>query len=74
MASALASRRWAASSLALPSTVSDATWTAEPAVCSEREPIVPEPRGISSVSLCRIVTLSIGTPSMSDTIIENAVS
>ena len=74
MSSALASSRWAASCLALPSTVSEATWTAEPAVCNEREPMVPAPRGISSVSEWTSVTLSIGMPSMSDTIIEKAVT
>jgi predicted MFS family arabinose efflux permease len=34
------------------STFSLATNTAEPAVCSEREPMVPEPRGTRSVSDC----------------------
>ena len=44
------------------------------AICSEREPPVPPPCGISFVSDCRIVICSNGTPSTSLTIIENAVS
>ena len=55
------------------STVSLAMCTAEPAVCNDREPIVPAPRGMSSVSDCTIVMSSIGTPSMSLMIIEKAV-
>ena len=45
MSSGEASSRCAAICLARSSTPSDATWMALPAVCSEREPSVPEPRG-----------------------------
>ena len=45
MSSASASRRWAAICLALASTSLDATCTALPAVCSDREPIVPDAAG-----------------------------
>ena len=45
MSSASASSRLAAICLAFASTSVDATCTALPAVCSDREPIVPEPRG-----------------------------
>ena len=71
--SAFASSRCPASCLALSSTVSLAMCTADPAVCNDREPIVPAPRGMSSVSDCTIVMSSIGTPSMSLMIIEKAV-
>ena len=48
--------------------------SALPPICSEREPPVPPPAGLSSVSECTTRTSSIGTPSASLTIIENAVS
>ena len=44
-----------------------------PAVCSEREPIVPAPRGTRSVSELTRVILSIGMPSTSLASIAKAV-
>ena len=44
-----------------------------PAVCSEREPRVPEPRGTRDVSELTSVIFSIGMPSTSLASIANAV-
>ena len=73
MSSGDASSRWAAIFRARSSTSFDATWIALPAVCSEREPIVPAPRGTRSVSELTRVILSIGMPSTSLASIANAV-
>ena len=59
---ASASRRWAAISFALASTSLDATCTALPAVCRDREPIVPDPRGTEAVSELTSLKFSIGIP------------
>jgi hypothetical protein len=56
------------------STPSEATWMALPAVCSERDPNVPEPRGTRAVSELTSVILSIGMPSTSLASIANAVA
>ena len=64
---------WAAICLARSSTPSEATWMALPAVCSDREPSVPEPRGTRAVSELTSVILSIGMPSTSLASIANAV-
>ena len=63
----------AAICLARSSTPSDARWIALPAVCSEREPSVPEPRGTCAVSELTSVILSIGMPSTSLASIAKAV-
>ena len=73
MSSGDASSRWPAIWRARSSTSLDATWIALPAVCSEREPIVPAPRGTRSVSELTSVILSIGMPSTSLASIANAV-
>ncbi len=44
-----------------------------PAVCSDREPSVPEPRGTRAVSELTSVILSIGMPSTSLASMANAV-
>ena len=48
--------------------------TAAPPCCSPREPYVPPPIGIRSVSPCSTVTSDIATPSTSEASIANAVS
>ena len=73
MSSADASSMWPAILRARSSTSFDATWMALPAVCSERDPIVPAPRGTRSVSELTRVILSIGMPSTSLASIANAV-
>ena len=52
---------------------SDAICTALPAVCSEREPMVPAPRGTDAVSELTSLNLSIGMPSTSLANMANAV-
>ena len=74
MSSTFASSRWAASWRAFASTPSLAFHSALPPICSEREPMVPVPRGTSAVSDCTMVTRSIGMPRSSWTIIANDVS
>ena len=59
---------------ALVSTTSEATCTALPAVCSERDPIVPLPRGTCPVSDWTSTTWSMGIPRTLETTIEKAVS
>jgi hypothetical protein len=54
---------------------SPAAWyTATPPVCRLREPIVPMPLGIRSVSPCLTVILSTGMPSFSLASIAHAVA
>ena len=48
--------------------------TALPPTCSDRDPIVPMPRGTFAVSECTTMTSSIGTPSTSETSAANIVS
>ncbi len=71
--STLASSMCAAICLARASTSVDATCTALPAVCSERDPSVPAPLGTFAVSELISEILSIGMPSMSLTIMAKAV-
>jgi hypothetical protein len=73
MSSTFASRRCAASTFAFSNTSMLALCTALPAICSDREPMVPEPRGTTPVSDWTSRTFSIGMPSSSCTIIANAV-
>ena len=65
MSSADASSRLAAICLARSSTPSDARWIALPAVCRDREPSVPDPRGTAAVSELTSLIWLIGMPSMS---------
>ena len=74
MSSGLASSRCAARRFAFSSTSSLALNSALPAVWSEREPIVPVPRGTSAVSDWMSRTSSMATPSSSATIIANVYS
>ena len=52
----------------------DASSTALPPSCSDRDPPVPPPRGTSAVSDCTKRIFSIGMPSSSATICEYAVA
>ena len=65
MSSTLASSRWAAMRRARSSTCWAVLNTALPAICSDREAMVPMPRGTSKVSLWTTRTRSAGTPSTS---------
>ena len=63
MSASAASSRFATSRRAVSSTAADASCTALPASCSEREPNVPTPCGTRSVSECTTRTSSNGMPS-----------
>ena len=69
----MASRMWAAMTLALSMTFSAALTTAMPPTTSDREP-VSRPRGEVWVSPCSTSTSSNATPSLSATIWLHAVS
>ena len=73
MSSASASSRLAAICLALASTSVEATCTALPAVCSEREPIVPDAAGHGGGVGVDELDRSIGMPRTSLASMANAV-
>ena len=73
MSATSASSRWAARRRALSTSASVARWTADPPICSDRDPPVPPPRGTRSVSLCTRRIRSTGMPVCALTIIANAV-
>ena len=73
MSSGLASIRWPAICCTRTSTSLEAASTALPAVCSDREPRVPAPRGTAAVSELMSRIFSIGMPSTSLATMANAV-
>jgi hypothetical protein len=72
--SAGASSRWAVSALALPSTSVAASATALPPIWSERDAMVPSPRGSAAVSEWTTLTWSGSTPRVAATSRAKAVS
>ncbi len=74
MSSGLASSSFAASSLALSTSASDALPAAAPPICVDLDPYVPVPRGTVSVSPLSTVIFSTGIPSRSAAIWANVVS
>lgn len=69
-----ASSRWAAISRARTTSSVLELWIALPPVCSDRDPMVPAPRGTSAVSDCTSRIVSIGTWSTAEATWANAVS
>ena len=74
MSASAASSAWAASFLPASASSMAALSTAAPPCCSDREPIVPSPTGVRSVSPHTSVNLSIGMPVLALAIIDHAVS
>src|SRR5206468_76284 len=72
--SSTASSRWAASVLAVSTTLSQVLARQQPSTARDREPPVMLPNGTSMVSLARTSMSSIGTPSLSATIWHHDVS